>query len=124
MIIFYGFFDFTSIEGYPGGGESGNLRYYWGAKHSEIPFETLAEMSPMSWVDGNEPPTLLIHGTSDTQVPSWMSENFASKLDDAGVDVELLLLDAGHAFELKPLSDPANVESFEAIEDFLSAQVQ
>jgi hypothetical protein len=53
-----------------------------------------------------------------------LSENFTAELEEAGVDVELLLLDAGHGFELKPLSDPAMVESFEAIEALLSALLQ
>lgn len=118
MFIYYGFFDFTSIEGYPDVVVS--LQPYWGSEYSEIPPETLAEMSPMSWVDGSEPPTLLIHGITDTSVPSWMSEAFAATLEEADVDVDLLLIDAGHAFEMKPLSDPANVKSLAVIEAFLS----
>jgi len=51
-----------------------------------------------------------------------MSEKFAAELDDAGVDVELLLVDAKHAFILKPLSSPENVQSLVAIEAFLSAR--
>jgi acetyl esterase/lipase len=118
-VIFYGFYDFTNIDGYPGGGSG--LQQYWGAEFSEISPETLAEMSPMSWVNGSEPPFLLIHGTADRSVPSWMSEEFAAELADAGIDVELLLLDAGHAFELKPLSSPEMQQSLDAIEAFLLA---
>jgi len=118
-VVFYGFYDFTSIDGYTIGDINLTLQPYWGAEFSEISPETLAEMSPMSWVNGSEPPFLLIHGTSDTEIPSWMSEKFATELADAGVDVELLLIDAGHAFELKPLSSPEMQQSLEAIEAFL-----
>ena len=79
-------------------------------------------MSPMSQVDGSEPPFLLIHGTSDTSIPSWMSEDFATALEEAGADVELLLLEEErHAFLIQPLSSPANVQSLEAIEAFLAS---
>jgi len=120
-VVFYGFYDLTSIDGYTIGDINSVLQPYWGAEFSEISSETLAEMSPMSWVNGSEPPFLLIHGTSDTEIPSWMSEKFATELADAGVDVELLLIDAGHAFELKPLSSPEMQQSLEAIEAFLLA---
>ncbi len=52
-------------------------------------------------------------------VPSWKSEKFAAELENAGVDVELLLIDAKHAFELKPLTSPENVQSFAAIDAFI-----
>jgi hypothetical protein len=50
-----------------------------------------------------------------------MAEEFATALEEAGVDVELLLLEADHAFLLRPLSSPENVQSLEAIDAFLSA---
>jgi acetyl esterase/lipase len=119
VVVFYGFYDFTSIDGYPKLDREQALQPYWGAEYDEIPVGTLAEMSPMSWVDGTEPPFLLIHGMSDDTVPSQMSEEFAAALEKAGVDVELLLLEADHAFILQPLSSPANSRSLEAIEAFL-----
>jgi acetyl esterase/lipase len=120
VFIFYGLYDFTSIDGFPASDVGASLEPFWGAEYSDIPPETLVEMSPMSWVDGTEPPFLLIHGTEDTSVPSWMSEEFAAVLEEAGVDVELLLLEVGHAFELQPLTDAANVQSLAAIEAFLT----
>lgn len=120
-VIFYGLYDFTSIDGYPEAEVGVSLEPYWGATYDEIPPETLAEMSPRSWVDGSEPPFLLIHGTLDASVPSWMSEDFAEALEEAGVGVELVLLEEKHAFILQPLTSPANAQSLEAIEAFLSA---
>lgn len=119
VIVFYGFYDFTRIEDFPGKGQ--DLEPYWGFEYGQIPPATLAEMSPMSWVDGSEPPFLLIHGESDPLVPSWMSEDFAASLEAAGVTAELVLVDAGHAFILQRLSSPANVQSLEAIHGFLEA---
>jgi acetyl esterase/lipase len=117
-IIFYGFYDFASIDGYPEAGV--DLEPYWGTAHADLTPEKLAEMSPQSWVDGRECPFLLVHGTSDAAVPSWMSEEFATVLEEAGVEVELLLLEADHAFLLRPLSAPENVQSLRAVEAFLS----
>jgi len=121
VVVFYGFYDFTSIDGYPPG-DRDKLERYWGAEFSEIAPATLAEMSPVSWVDGNEPPFLLIHGTLDTSVPSWMSEDFAAALEGVGVQTQLLILGgADHAFTLGLWSSPHNTQSREAMEAFLSA---
>jgi acetyl esterase/lipase len=121
-LVFYGHFDFTSIDGYTDGYIRLGLQPYWGVEFSEIPPDTLAEMSPLSWVDGSEPPFLLIHGTSDIDIPSWMSEDFASALEESGAAVELLLLEAGHGFFGRPsLSSPTNVQSLETVESWLAA---
>jgi dipeptidyl aminopeptidase/acylaminoacyl peptidase len=121
-VVFYGHFDFTSIDGYTDGYIRLGLQPYWGAEFSEIPPDTLAEMSPMSWVDGSEPPFLLIHGTSDSDIPSWMSEDFASALEESGATVELLLIEAGHGFlGLQSLSSPTNVQSLDTVEPWLAA---
>ncbi|MGB3717815.1 MAG: alpha/beta hydrolase [Candidatus Promineifilaceae bacterium] len=119
VVVFYGFFDFLSIEGFPD--VRSNLQPYWGAKHSDIALDTLAEMSPASWVDGGEPPFLLLHGTSDTLVPSWMSEDFATVLEEAGVEVELVLIpETEHAFIRQHFSSPAMELALNSTEAFLS----
>jgi len=124
VVGFYGFYDFTSTEGWTDFDLEFSLRQYWGAYHRLISDETLAEMSPMSWVDGSEPPFLLIHGTEDNAVKSWMSEKMASVLKEAGVETELLLVESNHGFiHLKPLLDPVNIQTLKVIEAFLSAQL-
>ena len=123
IVGFYGLFDITSMDGYPDWIVPECLEPYMGTTFSDVPAELLAEMSPMSWVDGSEPPFLLIHGLSDTIIPAWMAEDFASALEEAGAEVELLLLKAtGHDFIIYlPLSTPVNVQSLEATEAFLAA---
>jgi len=82
--------------------------------------ERLKEIAPVAWVDGSEPPFLVIHGTRDVQIPSVMSQRFVEVLEDSGVDAELLLVDAGHGFETQPINVPVNVESLTATEEFIA----
>jgi acetyl esterase/lipase len=123
MILFYGFYDFTktnSLDAFPEHSIENDLEPYWGASYAELAPDRLAEMSPMSWIDGDDPPALLIHGTKDAAVATWMSDDFSTALNDAGVVTELVLIDAGHAFELEPLSGPEMSRSLEAIDSFLT----
>ena len=122
VLVLYGIYDFTSIDGYRDDAITNNFEPLWGSTFSDVPAETLAEMSPISWVDGSEPPFLIIHGTLDTLIPSWMSEDFASALEESGAAVELLLVEAGHGFGIyQNPSSSTNVQTLETIEAFLAA---
>ena len=117
-IIYYGLYDLTGMAGYPGG--SAPLEPFLGAKYEDILLEKLQEMSPIQHIDGSEPPFIILHGTADNVIPSFMSERFAESLEQAGVDVELVLVpDAGHGFEALALSDERLMYSLSAIEKFL-----
>ena len=119
VVIYYGFYDFTNIDDYPVS-EVSSLTRFWGAKYEDIPTEKLEEMSPIKHIDGSEPPFIILHGTADRDIPSVMSERFAEALEQAGVDVELVLLpDVGHAFELNPLTGKEMALSLSKIEAFL-----
>lgn len=62
---------------------------------------------------------------ADTSIPSWLSERFAESLAQAGVDVELVLIEgAGHAFELTPLTGEEKALSLEKINAFLERTLQ
>lgn len=66
----------------------------------------------INFVDGDEPPFLLIHGTGDRVVEARDSEQLADRLRRNGVDAELLLLDeAGHSAPLLGMYDPARSPS-------------
>lgn len=123
MILFYGFYDFTepdSLDAFPEYSILNDLEPYWGAPYEELAPELIVEMSPMSWINGDEPPALLIHGTEDVAVATWTSERFAAALTEEGIDAELVLIDSGHAFELNPLTGPEMSRSLEAIGSFLT----
>lgn len=122
-IIYYGLYDLTDMTEYPGGGAP--LEPFLGAKHEKIPIEKLEEMSPIKHVDGSEPPFIILHGTADNVIPSFMSERFAESLEQAGVDVELVLVpEAGHGFEALSLTNEHLMYSLSAIENFLDRVFQ
>lgn len=57
------------------------------------------EVSPVTHVSADDPPTLLIHGDSDPLVPLQQSALFAAKLKAAGVPAELVVKQgAGHGW--------------------------
>lgn len=58
--------------------------------------ETAKQASPITYVDGNTPPTMLLHGTDDDRVPVNQSQTLKSALDKAGISNELYLLPGGH----------------------------
>ncbi len=64
---------------------------FMGGTPDEIP-EVWAEASAITWIDGSEPPFLLLHGTADVNVDLHQSELFQAALEEAGVEVELVLI--------------------------------
>ena len=62
---------------------------------------------PINFVTAETPPTLLIHGTDDNLVDTANSENFAKRLSEQGVDVNLQLYEGvGHAEVAAALAPP------------------
>lgn len=70
---------------------SGPMRFF-GCTPEGCPPGVFAKSSPISYVDAGDPPTLLIHGTSDTTVPADQSRQLAKRLKAAGVNAELTLI--------------------------------
>jgi acetyl esterase/lipase len=61
--------------------------------------DLVALISPVTHVDADSAPTLLLHGENDNLVPMRQAELFAEKLKQAGVPVELVkVANAGHGF--------------------------
>ncbi len=116
VVAFYARFD---LRGFEGDTDLDNLEAYLGAKYEEVPAERLAEISPIVLLDGSERPFLLIHGTEDYVVPSWTSEDFATALEEKEIDVELLLLEVPHYFEIYSLDHPLIIESYAAMVNFM-----
>jgi acetyl esterase/lipase len=112
-IPFTGIFDYVSAVQLSSGRRSRTERYL-GAELNQAP-EIWAEASAATWVDGSEPPFLLVHGAKDGTIELEQSVSFAEILQKAGVDADLLII---------PGADHSAVvhseQSFEAVEGFLA----
>ena len=66
--------------------------------------EALARLaSPTSHVTADDTPTLMMHGADDKLVPPTQSTSFFEKLQEAGVESELVIIDGhGHAHFKEP----------------------
>lgn len=70
---------------------------------SEADRELCRSASPVTFVDREDPPALILHGTQDHLVPVRQSELLHAALQKAGVASELLIIpDAPHSFHLQP----------------------
>lgn len=62
-----------------------------GSSFDEAP-QLYAEASPISYLDRNDPPTLILHGSSDDLVPASQSVLLKKRLDELGIPSELYIL--------------------------------
>ncbi|RLC60992.1 MAG: hypothetical protein DRI48_11265, partial [Chloroflexi bacterium] len=95
----------TLVETY--GGEE-TPYFYWtlawgtflgGSLTDPTVLERAAWASPLTYVDADDPPFLIIHGEADDMVPIGQSERLAAALQEAGVDVTFICLPGiGHGF--------------------------
>jgi acetyl esterase/lipase len=116
-ILFTGIFDYARALQFSPERRS-RLEDYLGSDLDQAA-ETWAEASATTWVDGSEPPFLLIHGLDDSTIEPEQSIYLAETLERAGVKVELLLLpDADHGAIIN------SEQSFEAVENFLATLAQ
>ena len=59
--------------------------------------------TPVSHVSRDDAPMLILHGTADATVPVSQSRGLAAKLDEVGVEHQLVIIDgAPHSFDLQP----------------------
>lgn len=52
-------------------------------------------LEPAEWVDGDEPPTTLVHGTADRIAPPAGTDRFATALRSVGVPVDVVHVEGG-----------------------------
>jgi dipeptidyl aminopeptidase/acylaminoacyl peptidase len=76
---------------------------------------------PVRNVTKDYPPTLLLHGDNDTDVPYQQSVDMAAELKRVGVEHELVTIKGGgHGFDGgKGMEDPRVVAAFERVDAFL-----
>jgi acetyl esterase/lipase len=111
VVSIAGIFDYRTEEEFGASHNAYTPRYFGGSK-LEVP-ELWEEASPITWLDGNEPPFLVVHGTADTMVRLSQSERSVSILRNAGVEVQFVSV---------PGADHDTIlgeEAFAAIEAFL-----
>lgn len=82
--------------------------------------EAFDRFCPVRNVTASYPPTLLLHGTKDTDVPYQQSLNMSLELARIGVEHELITVPGGgHGFDSPGLSDPVVAEVFRRVLGFL-----
>lgn len=88
-----------------------------------IPKDKIKPFCPIYYVDSDFPPTLLIHGDKDTDVPYEQSVKMMEKLKDFGVHSKLITAkNQGHLFD----NDMKNIETkeiFSQVIDFVRENV-
>jgi acetyl esterase/lipase len=83
----------------------------------------LLKYNPVNNVTINYPPTLLLHGTMDTDVPYEQSVMMNERLERAGVPCELLTMDGvGHDFD-KNFNNKDVSHAFERVVQFLKTYI-
>lgn len=81
-----------------------------------------SDFSPALHIPGDHPPTFLLHGETDSDVPSSQSVQMASALAAQGIEHSLLILPGlGHDFDQagNGLNDPEVHAAFAQVLDFL-----
>lgn len=85
----------------------------------------LAHASPVTYIQSNDPPFLIFHGTRDAVVPLSQSQALASRLQAAGVSATLVTVqNGGHGFApTGGLISPTLKEITQASVDFFSQRL-
>ena len=83
------------------------------------------QFCPIRNVSMEYPPTLLLHGDMDTDVPYQQSVIMADRLSHFGIEHELITIpQGGHGFGLPGIRKPEIVKVFERILVFLKHYVE
>jgi acetyl esterase/lipase len=90
----------------------------------EIEPEAFDPFCPVRNVTIQYPPTLLLHGDMDTDVPHEQSVAMAKKLEEAGIEHQLVtVLGRGHGFEVAGFADPVVADALNKALAFLKQYV-
>ena len=87
--------------------------------------ETFRPFCPALNVTRDFPPTMLLHGTADTDVPYSQSVMMREALSDPGVAHELVTIEGGaHGFDGAGMADPGVRDAFGRVLAFLQRHVR
>ena len=89
--IWYGVFDFAALAAGRPGGSDGGANGLLGCEGPCAP-AALAAASPVTYLDRNDPPFLLIHGEGDRVVPVAQSHLAEAAMQRVGVPVESIYI--------------------------------
>jgi len=104
-IDYFGPADFQLLLDGKKKGEANNLRRQLFGPDANDVDALLEKISTVYWIDENDPPMLIIHGTDDNVVPIKQSEILNEKLQNFGVDSELIVVEgAGHGIRNNEVS--------------------
>lgn len=96
---------------------------YVTGKSSKEDLSSFTPYCPARLADKNYPPTLLLHGDQDEDVPYQQSVHMKQVLDEAGVVNQLITISNGkHTFD-QSMEDPQVVQAFEKVIHFLKQQL-
>ena len=80
--------------------------------------DMLANASPVTWISRDDPPFLILQGDHDDTVPAAQSQEFATKLQAAGVPATLVLVKDGPHGLANPKEQPSPDQLTATIVDF------
>jgi len=90
-VIWYGVFDFAALSASRPGGADGGAVTLLGCDQV-CRAEDFTPASPVSYIDADDPPMLLIHGENDRVVPVAQSHLAEQRLRAAGVEVSSIYI--------------------------------
>ena len=94
-------------------------------KAREVIGERNIRLFPQFGVAENWPPTFIIHGSEDGQVPLFESEHITERLGAVGVDRELIVVEGqGHSFDYAPDAEKEFGRLFDRAAEFLVRNLQ
>jgi acetyl esterase/lipase len=112
-VTWYGVFDFSTLAAQrdpqsavsPGRADSADSRYL-GCVIPSCPPGLVSSASPVAYIDHEDPPMLLVHGSADKTVSVKQSQEMYEKLRAAGVPVQLFVIPGvDHSFIGKTPAD-------------------
>ncbi|MGD1994840.1 MAG: prolyl oligopeptidase family serine peptidase, partial [Anaerolineae bacterium] len=84
-----------------------------------------AALEPVQNTDVDYPPTLLLHGRADTDVPFQQAQRMAAALEAAGVENELVSNPSwGHMFDQVFAGEPAVEAALDSVIAFLDTYLK